>query len=222
MKKASPDSQSFLDRIRSWARTKAHGPSPLSAGSRRPSTLPLSKNSTRSSTLQKSITSDSGNNGTAHLPPFPSTSSSGFNPQSSNPTENSVADNTSVDSPPPAPPPQDEGQGAVVDGQAPKTNIAIRFYRTGRDIVFSSWINILLVFVPVGIIVNFVKLNPTIIFVMNAIAIIPLASLLSHATESVAKRMGDTVGALMNITFGNAVEMIILSVRRLLIYLRRC
>ena len=215
MKKASPDSQSFLDRIRSWARTGAHGPSPLSAGSRRPSTLPLSNNSTRSSTLQKSIASASSNNGTAHLPSFPSTATNGLNPQSSNPTANAVADNTSTDSPPPAPPPQDEGQGAVIDDLGPKKNIAIRFYETGRDIVFSSWINILLVFVPVGIIVNFVKLNPTIIFVVNAIAIIPLAGLLSHATESVAKRMGDAVGALMNITFGNAVEIIILSVRRL-------
>jgi Ca2+:H+ antiporter len=215
MKKVSPDSESFLDRIRSWAQTKAHGPSPLSTGSRRPSTLPLS-NSTRSSTLQKSVTSDSNNNGTAHLPPFPSTASNGLTSQSSNPTANPVADNSSVDGPPPAPPPQDEGQGPVIDGQAPKKNVAIRFYETGRDIVFSSWINILLVFVPVGIIVNFVKLNPTIIFVMNAIAIIPLAGLLSHATESVAKRMGDTIGALMNITFGNAVEMIILSVRKTL------
>lgn len=59
------------------------------------------------------------------------------------------------------------------------------------------------------------NINPTIIFVMNAIAIIPLAGLLSHATESVAKRMGDTIGALMNITFGNAVEIIILSVCKL-------
>jgi Ca2+:H+ antiporter len=212
MKKASPDSESFLDRIRSWARTKAHGPSPLTAGSRRPSTLPLS-NSTRSSTLQKSVTSDSSNNGTVQPPPFPSTTSNSLTPESSNPTANNVADNTSVDSPPPAPPPQDEGQGSVIDLEAPRKNVAIRFYETGRDIVFSSWINVLLVFVPVGVAVNFVhSINPTIIFVMNAIAIIPLAGLLSHATESVAKRMGDTIGALMNITFGNAVEIIILLV----------
>jgi Ca2+:H+ antiporter len=64
--------------------------------------------------------------------------------------------------------------------------------------------------VPVGVAVNFANINPTIVCVMNAIAIVPLAGLLSHATESVAKRMGDTIGALMNITFGNAVEIIIL------------
>ena len=45
---------------------------------------------------------------------------------------------------------------------------------------------------------------------MNAIAIIPLSGLLSYATESVASTMGDTVGALMNVTFGNAVELVIL------------
>ncbi|SPQ18461.1 de59bd48-ff8c-44bb-9daa-8e2ccbac04d6 [Thermothielavioides terrestris] len=44
---------------------------------------------------------------------------------------------------------------------------------------------------------------------MNAVAIVPLAGVLSYATESVASRLGDTVGALMNVTFGNAVELII-------------
>jgi Ca2+:H+ antiporter len=44
---------------------------------------------------------------------------------------------------------------------------------------------------------------------MNAVAIIPLAGILSHATECVASRLGDTIGALLNVTFGNAVELII-------------
>ncbi|WPJ58641.1 hypothetical protein SMAC4_13101 [Sordaria macrospora] len=48
-----------------------------------------------------------------------------------------------------------------------------------------------------------------VVFAMNAIAIIPVAGLLSHATESIAGRCGDTVAALMNVTFGNAVELII-------------
>ncbi len=65
---------------------------------------------------------------------------------------------------------------------------------------------------PVGIASEAAGLAPGIIFGMNAVAIIPLAGLLSHATESVAKRMGDTIGALMNVTFGNAVELIILYV----------
>jgi len=51
--------------------------------------------------------------------------------------------------------------------------------------------------------------HSTVIFAMNAIAIIPLAGLLAHATESVASRMGDTWASLLNVTFGNAVELII-------------
>ena len=70
----------------------------------------------------------------------------------------------------------------------------------------------LLIFVPVGIAVKAAGVSPTIVFAINAIAIVPLAGLLSHATESVASEMGDTIGALMNVTFGNAVELIILFV----------
>ena len=85
-----------------------------------------------------------------------------------------------------------------------------RFSRTFNRILFSSWVNVLLVFVPVGIACNFAKINPTIVFVMNAIAIVPLAGLLGYATESVAHCLGDTLGALLNVSFGNAVELIIL------------
>ena len=84
-----------------------------------------------------------------------------------------------------------------------------RFWAHTKDAIFSSWINLLLVFVPVGIASNFAHLNADIIFAMNAIAIIPLAGLLARATESVAIRLGDTMGALLNISFGNAVELII-------------
>jgi Ca2+:H+ antiporter len=88
----------------------------------------------------------------------------------------------------------------------------MRFWLTFKAIMLSSYINLLLVFVPVGIASKAANLQPGVIFGMNAVAIIPLAGLLSHATESVAKRMGDTIGALMNVTFGNAVELIILYV----------
>ena len=95
-----------------------------------------------------------------------------------------------------------------------KKNVVVRFFLTLRDILFSSWLNILLVFVPVGIAVHFTHQPASIVFAMNAIAIVPLAGLLSHATESVARRLGDTIGALMNVTFGNAVELIILYIPR--------
>ncbi|KAL6238441.1 hypothetical protein BDW75DRAFT_201342 [Aspergillus navahoensis] len=86
---------------------------------------------------------------------------------------------------------------------------SIRFFRHTKAALCHSWVNVLLVFVPVGIAAEAAGLNPTVIFAMNAVAIIPLAGLLSHATECVASRMGDAVGALLNVTFGNAVELII-------------
>ncbi|UPK98648.1 hypothetical protein LCI18_009583 [Fusarium solani-melongenae] len=73
-----------------------------------------------------------------------------------------------------------------------------------------SWLNVLLIFVPVGIAVSQVNgIHGGVVFALNAIAIIPLAGLLAFATESVARKMGDALGALLNVTFGNAVELII-------------
>jgi len=91
-----------------------------------------------------------------------------------------------------------------------KPSVLKRFYATSRQILLHSWINVLLVFVPIGIAVHLAGLDPVIVFAMNCIALIPLAALLSYATESVAHRLGDTIGALMNVTFGNAVELIVL------------
>jgi hypothetical protein len=48
-----------------------------------------------------------------------------------------------------------------------------------KEIMYSSWANLLLVFVPVGIALHFVDVNPTIVFVMNFLAIVPLAGVFS-------------------------------------------
>jgi Ca2+:H+ antiporter len=81
---------------------------------------------------------------------------------------------------------------------------------TTRAIIFHSWINVLLVFVPVAIVTYLTKAHPIIVFTTNAIAIIPLSGLLTYATECIANEAGDTVGALINISFGNLVEIVIL------------
>ncbi|KAF1737872.1 Vacuolar calcium ion transporter [Beauveria bassiana] len=74
----------------------------------------------------------------------------------------------------------------------------------------ASWINILLFAAPVGIALNYVhSVSPTVVFVVNFIAIIPLAAMLSFATEEIALRTGETLGGLINATFGNAVELIV-------------
>ena len=68
----------------------------------------------------------------------------------------------------------------------------------------------LLVFVPVVFAAE--KLKPeahTLLFVLSVLAIVPLAALLSHATESVAAKTGDAVGGLLNATLGNLTELVI-------------
>jgi Ca2+:H+ antiporter len=68
----------------------------------------------------------------------------------------------------------------------------------------------LLAFVPALFVAQ--KLKPeahTLLFVLSVLAIVPLAALLSHATESVAAKTGDTVGGLLNATLGNLTELVI-------------
>jgi Ca2+:H+ antiporter len=68
----------------------------------------------------------------------------------------------------------------------------------------------LLALVPVILVAA--KLVPTahtVLFVLSVLAIVPLAALLSHATESVAEKTGDSVGGLLNATLGNLTELVI-------------
>jgi Ca2+:H+ antiporter len=68
----------------------------------------------------------------------------------------------------------------------------------------------LLALVPVALVAA--RLAPTahtLLFVLSVLAIVPLATLLSHATESVAERTGDAAGGLLNATLGNLTELVI-------------
>jgi Ca2+:H+ antiporter len=68
----------------------------------------------------------------------------------------------------------------------------------------------LLVFVPGVIAAEHVfHASGQLLFVLSVLAIVPLAALLSHATESVAERTGDAVGGLLNATLGNLTELVI-------------
>jgi Ca2+:H+ antiporter len=78
-----------------------------------------------------------------------------------------------------------------------------------REMLLSTWLNGLLVFVPIGLLTYLLKMNPILVFVMNVIAIVPLSALLTEATEKIAKDAGDTIGALLNISLGNLVELIL-------------
>jgi len=78
-----------------------------------------------------------------------------------------------------------------------------------KYVLFGAWINVLLIMVPVGFAVYYARLAPVPVFIINFVAIIPLAAMLSSATEELAIRVGETLGGLLNATFGNAVELIV-------------
>src|SRR5262245_58869089 len=68
----------------------------------------------------------------------------------------------------------------------------------------------LLAFVPAVLVGH--SLRPeshTLLFLLSVLAIVPLAALLSHATESVSAKTGDAVGVLLNATLGNLTELVI-------------
>ena len=85
---------------------------------------------------------------------------------------------------------------------------ALILYTTWQ-VLKSNYVNVLLVFVPLGIVGGLLNWPPVTVFFLNFLAIIPLASLLSFATEELAVPLGETLGGLMNATFGNAVELIV-------------
>lgn len=209
-KTSSSNTQTYLERIRFWNQTEAHGSSSLTTNTNRPSILPISNQSP--ATIVGDATVDHASS--THVPPTGSEDNHHLPHDLSDSRGRLDHNDTAQDHFSTVTSIQETGKGPVLESEVAsaklKKNVAHRFCHTTKGIILSSWINVLLVFVPVGIASDAAGLNPVITFSMNAIAIIPLAGLLSHATESVARRMGDTIGALMNVTFGNAVELIIL------------
>ncbi|KAI9503654.1 calcium/proton exchanger [Coemansia spiralis] len=78
-----------------------------------------------------------------------------------------------------------------------------------KNAAFSSWLNILIIFVPLGYIAHFLNWPVVAVFVLNYLAIIPLSALMGFATEEVSIRLGRTWGSVVNACFGNAVELIV-------------
>ena len=193
--------------------SKSHGDTHRS--SRQPDSNPVPVNG--HSPGLESAKPTNGKNPTTSLDGKPDGIGLGLTSAQSAPTSgaHSRSDGSAVNTPPVAQPGSVVGTDAEKQDQEQKDKekkpIMQRFWLTAKAVLLSSKINVLLIFVPVGIVVaQFHSLSPAIIFAMNAVAIVPLAGLLSFATESVAHRLGDSLGALLNVTFGNAVELIIL------------
>jgi Ca2+:H+ antiporter len=72
-----------------------------------------------------------------------------------------------------------------------------------------GWPYLLVPFIPLAIALEIVGGSATVIFAVAAIGIIPTAALMGRATEELAERSGPGIGGLLNVTFGNAPELII-------------
>ena len=73
----------------------------------------------------------------------------------------------------------------------------------------SSILYLLLIFAPISLFLDQFDSNATLIFIVSILALIPLAKLIGDSTEHLASHYGSTVGSLLNVTFGNAAEIII-------------
>ena len=75
---------------------------------------------------------------------------------------------------------------------------------------FKNPFNYLLLLIPVVIAgESLLHIDPVILFFLSALSILPLAKLMGQATEEVSIHSGSTIGGLVNVTFGNATELII-------------
>jgi Ca2+:H+ antiporter len=79
-----------------------------------------------------------------------------------------------------------------------------RFLRSG-----SGWPYVLVPFIPLAIVFDAVGASSTLTFFASALGVVPTAALMGKATEELAARSGPGIGGLLNVTFGNAPELII-------------
>src|SRR5438093_2733761 len=72
-----------------------------------------------------------------------------------------------------------------------------------------GWPYLLVPFIPLAIALALADANDVLVFFAAALGIIPTAALMGRATEELASRSGPGIGGLLNVTFGNAPELII-------------
>src|SRR5277367_1653058 len=65
------------------------------------------------------------------------------------------------------------------------------------------------VFIPIALALDAAGASSSVVFVVSAVGVVPTAALMSEATEHLAARSGPALGGLVNVTFGNAPELII-------------
>jgi Ca2+:H+ antiporter len=91
----------------------------------------------------------------------------------------------------------------VSEASASKTSLR-SFLLSGQ-----GWPYLLVPFIAVAIVLDQLEADPIIVFFSSALGVVPTAALMGRATEELAHRAGPGVGGLLNVTFGNAPELII-------------
>ncbi|WP_162254085.1 calcium/proton exchanger [Nocardioides sp. Soil774] len=71
------------------------------------------------------------------------------------------------------------------------------------------WLDLLVVALPVAVAARLLHSGAAVLFVLAALAVIPLAGLVGRSTEVLAETLGGSKGALLNATFGNMAELMI-------------
>ena len=81
----------------------------------------------------------------------------------------------------------------------------------GRRRLFGadSWPYLLSPLILAAVIADLAGASGTVVFFVSALALIPPAAMMGRATEELAERSGNVIGGLLNVTFGNAPELII-------------
>jgi Ca2+:H+ antiporter len=82
-------------------------------------------------------------------------------------------------------------------------------YHITRGVLYSSYMNVLLVFVPLGMASRVFGAPEVVVFVLNWLAIIPLASLIAFSTRELSGSVGLILGRLLKATLSNIFEMIV-------------
>jgi Ca2+:H+ antiporter len=72
-----------------------------------------------------------------------------------------------------------------------------------------GWPYLLVPFIPIAVALELSDASAAIVFFSSALGVIPTAALMGRATEELAARSGPGIGGLLNVTFGNAPELII-------------
>lgn len=85
----------------------------------------------------------------------------------------------------------------------------ITFSSGANEIIRGGPINILLVFVPCAIVSNALDMPEGLTFTLSLLGLAPMAERLGFVTEQLALHTNESIGGLLNATFGNATELIV-------------